>query len=105
MKSLPKQILSWNTATLAVALALLLFSATALAHNSPPIADAGPDHTIYLGDSVTLHGTATDPDNDPILAWQWEVISAPTGRRTRWPTPTPLTRSSRPTRWATTSSR
>jgi len=47
--------------------------------NCPPVADAGPYQTIYLGDSVTLHGTATDPDGDPIMGWQWEVISAPTG--------------------------
>jgi PKD repeat protein len=57
----------------------LLIPTLALAQNSPPVADAGPQQTIYLGDSVTLHGTATDPDNDPIVGWQWEVVSAPAG--------------------------
>ena len=57
----------------ALLLALLLFPATALAQ--VPVVDAGPDQTIYLGDSAALHGTAT---GDPI-SWQWEVISAPTG--------------------------
>lgn len=57
----------------------VISAGTALAQNSPPVADAGPWHTIYLGDSVTLHGTATDPDGDPIMGWQWQVISAPTG--------------------------
>lgn len=34
---------------------------------------------MYLGDSTYLHGSATDPDNDPIVGWEWEVISAPPG--------------------------
>ena len=58
---------------------VVISTGTALAQNSPPVADAGPLQTIFLGDSVTLHGTATDPDGDPIIGWQWEVISAPTG--------------------------
>jgi hypothetical protein len=49
------------------------------AQNSPPVADAGPDQTIYLGDVATLHGSATDADGHPIVGWQWEVISAPAG--------------------------
>jgi len=57
---------------------VFLIAGTAMA-NEPPVADAGPFQTIYLGDSVTLHGTATDPDGDPIIGWQWEVVSAPAG--------------------------
>jgi PKD repeat protein len=59
-------------ALLALAFSVLL-PAVALAQ--VPVVDAGPDQTIILGDSLTLHGTAT---NDPI-AWWWEVISAPAG--------------------------
>jgi len=56
-----------------IVLSCLFFPALAIAQ--VPVVDAGPDQTIYLGDSVTLHGTAA---GDPI-GWQWEVISAPTG--------------------------
>jgi len=56
-----------------IVLLCLLFPALAVAQ--VPVVDAGPDQTMYLGDSLALHGTAT---GDPIL-WQWEVISAPTG--------------------------
>jgi hypothetical protein len=47
--------------------------------NLPPVADAGPDQTIFLGDVALLAGSAVDPDGDPIVGWEWEVISAPSG--------------------------
>ena len=47
--------------------------------NNPPVADAGPDQNIFLGESVTLQGSATDPDGDIIVGWEWEVVSAPGG--------------------------
>ncbi len=56
-----------------IVLSCLLLPALAMAQ--VPMVDAGPDQTIYLGDSVTLHGTAT---GDPGV-WLWEVVSAPTG--------------------------
>ena len=49
------------------------------APGNPPVADAGPDQNIFLGESVTLHGSAMDPDGDIIRGWEWEVISAPEG--------------------------
>jgi PKD repeat protein len=66
-------------ASLVLSVSLLLLPALAAAQNNPPIADAGPDQTIYLGDSVTLNGSATDPDGHAIVGWQWEVVSAPAG--------------------------
>ena len=47
-----------------IVLSCLLFPTLAMAQvvNNPPVADAGPDQTIYLGDSVTLYGSAYDPD-------------------------------------------
>jgi PKD repeat protein len=65
----------WYRAVLAV---VVISAGTALA-NEPPVADAGENQTIYLGDSVTLHGTATDPDGDLIVAWQWFIESQPIG--------------------------
>ena len=45
------------------------------APQAPPAADAGPDQTVTEGQSVTLNGTATDPDGDP-LAYLWSHDSA-----------------------------
>ncbi len=50
-----------------------------MADNNPPVADAGPDQTLYLGDTAVLHGSAVDPDGDDIKDWHWEVVSAPAG--------------------------
>ena len=53
---------------------LSLLLATTFANNSTvPVTDAGPDQTIYLGQSVTLNGSATNHS----IGWLWEVISAP----------------------------
>jgi len=64
--------------TVLLAVVLAMGSSVALA-NLPPIADAGPSQNMYLGESVVLQGSATDPDGDPIRGWEWQVISAPTG--------------------------
>lgn len=46
--------------------------------NTPPIANAGNDVSIILGETVVLDGAASfDPDGDPISLFQWQVISAP----------------------------
>jgi len=45
--------------------------------NTAPIANAGPNQTVNVGDTVTLNGSAsTDADNDP-LTFVWS-LSAPT---------------------------
>jgi len=47
--------------------------------NSPPVADAGPDQTVFVADTVTLDGSASpDADGDP-LTYQWSIISIPPG--------------------------
>jgi PKD repeat protein len=60
-----------------IVLLCLFVPGIALAQNSAPVANAGPDQYLFLGEAVTLQGSATDPDGDPIMAWQWEVVSAP----------------------------
>ena len=47
--------------------------------NSAPIADAGADQVMIVGDIIQLQGSATDPDGDSITSWSWTIESAPAG--------------------------
>jgi hypothetical protein len=47
--------------------------------NSAPVANAGPDQTIFAGNTVQLNGSgSTDVDGDP-LTYSWTILSAPAG--------------------------
>ncbi|NNG03294.1 MAG: hypothetical protein HKM95_04250, partial [Inquilinus sp.] len=47
--------------------------------NLPPVADAGPDASVFVGDVVTLDGTgSSDPDEND-LAYLWTIVSRPAG--------------------------
>jgi PKD repeat protein len=59
--------------------ALSILSVQSVYANTVPIVYAGADQTVYLGSSTALHGTATDPDGDAILGWNWSVYDAPVG--------------------------
>ncbi len=46
--------------------------------NSRPVADAGPNQTVQVGQTVTLDGTGShDADNDA-LSFDWSLLSRPT---------------------------
>ncbi|MGC9967116.1 MAG: PKD domain-containing protein, partial [Syntrophobacteraceae bacterium] len=52
---------------------------TVTTQNSKPVANAGPDQTVFVGDTVTLDGSgSTDADNDP-LTCSWSFTSLPSG--------------------------
>jgi RHS repeat-associated protein len=62
--------------------------------NQPPVADAGPDQTVFRGVVVTLNGAQSSDPEGATLRFQWTVISGSpvtlTGSTTANPTFTPL---------------
>ena len=47
----------------------------------PPVADAGPDQAVTVGDTVNLNGiNSMDPDGIPgLLTYSWSLVSQPAG--------------------------
>src|SRR5262245_25324263 len=56
--------------------------------NTPPMANAGPDQTVKVGQTVTLDGSgSTDEDGDP-LSYQWSLVMRSTGSQATLSNPT-----------------
>jgi hypothetical protein len=47
--------------------------------NSPPVADAGPDQSVFVGDVVVLDGSGSSDGDGDTLTYSWSLIAVPTG--------------------------
>jgi hypothetical protein len=47
--------------------------------NLAPVANAGADRTVFVGDSVMLDGSASSDANGDALRFSWQLVSIPTG--------------------------
>ncbi len=55
---------------------------TADAHNSQPVARAGTDRQVAVGQMVTLDGRQSEDGDGDHLQWRWQLISRPAGSQT-----------------------
>ena len=69
-----------RTLSLFLILAAML-TGCALATKAPPVANAGPDMTVRVGERVSYDGSlSVDLDGGQIVYYQWKVTAAPEGR-------------------------
>ena len=45
--------------------------------NPPPVANAGPDNTVFMGQTVTLNGSGSSDAFGTITSYQWTQIAGP----------------------------
>jgi PKD domain len=63
-------------------------SGTPVSRNTPPVANAGPDQTVVVKQTVTLDGShSTDAEGDP-LQYRWSMVAVPTGSHASLSDPT-----------------
>ena len=52
---------------------------TTIPGNAPPVADAGPDQTVLIGDTVRLNGSGSSDADLDTLTYNWILASVPAG--------------------------
>ena len=61
----------------------LSLSGCAIATKAPPVANAGPDIVVHVGETVSFDGSSSvDLDGGQIVYYQWRITAAPEGRET-----------------------
>ena len=61
----------------------LSLSGCALATKAPPVANAGPDIVVRVGQTVSFDGSSSvDLDGGQIVYYHWRITAAPEGRET-----------------------
>ena len=56
--------------------------------NSAPVADAGPDQTISIGNTVSLDGSGSSDADGDALTFAWRIVSRPAGSAAELSDPT-----------------
>jgi len=65
-------------------LVVILLAGCSLATKVPPVANAGPDVTIHVGEPMLLDGSLSyDPDGGRIVNYDWQIVGTPEGREER----------------------
>jgi len=63
---------------------ILLLAGCGLATKVPPVANAGPDVTVHIGQPLLLDGSLSyDPDGGRIVKYDWQIVGTPEGREER----------------------
>ena len=71
-----RSVVRFDIATICLALAFVFLSTVgAMAQNTPPIANAGPDRTVASGERFTLTGIGTDGDGT-VAFYRWILVSS-----------------------------
>ncbi|MFQ6000913.1 MAG: hypothetical protein ACE5LG_04510 [Anaerolineae bacterium] len=61
-----------------------LLAGCSLATKVPPVANAGPDVTVHIGQPIFLDGSLSyDPDGGRIVRYDWQIVGTPEGREER----------------------
>ena len=59
----------------------VLLSGCALATKAPPVANAGPDVTVRIGERASYDGSGSlDLDGGQVVYYHWRIAGAPEGR-------------------------
>jgi YD repeat-containing protein len=63
---------------------------TVSTHNSPPVANAGPEQTVAVTHTVTLDGSGSEDVDGDLLSFKWSFASQPAGSKAKLSDPAAL---------------